>query len=71
MSRKEHIMSPQRDVKKIRWNSILFLNTLCAALIGLVTDSAIAAGVAKGLFYIFFSLFLMAVVDSLLERVES
>ena len=71
MSQKEQIMQTNnRDVKKIRWDIILFFNTLSAALIGLTTTSAIAAGVAKGLFYIFLCLFLMAVIDKILQRVE-
>ena len=72
MSQKEQKMQTNnRDVKKIRWDIILFFNTLSAALIGLTTTSAIAAGVAKGLFYIFLCLFLMAVIDKILQRVEA
>lgn len=72
MSQKEQKMKTNhRDVKKIRWDIILFLNTLSAALVGLATTSAIAAGVAKGLFYIFLSLFLMAVIDNILQSVEA
>ena len=72
MSQKEQKMQPNnRDVKKIRWDIILFFNTLSAALVSLTTTSAIAAGVAKGLFYIFLCLFLMAVIDKILQRVEA
>ena len=71
MSQKETEMKTSRDAKKIRWDIILFFNTASAALVGLTTTSAMAAGVAKGLFYIFLSLFLMAVIDKLLQRVEA
>ena len=72
MSQKEQIMQTNnRDAKKIRWDIILFFNTLSAALVSLTTTSAIAAGVAKGLFYIFLCLFLMAVIDKILQRVEA
>ena len=71
MSQKEQTMQINSDTKKIRWDIILFMNTLSAALVGLTTDSAIAADVAKGLFYIFLSLFLMAVIDNILQRVEA
>ena len=72
MSQKEQIMQTNnRDAKKIRWDIILFFNTLSAALVSLTTTSAIAAGVAKGLFYIFLCLFLMAVIDYILQKVEA
>jgi uncharacterized membrane protein YtjA (UPF0391 family) len=50
---------------------ILFFNALTAVLISLNTASAVAAGVAKGLFYIFLCLFLMAVIDNILQKVEA
>ena len=72
MSRKEQKMKANNSaVKKIKWDIILLLNALIAALISLTTASAVAAGVAKGLFYIFLCLFLMAVIDYILQKVEA
>ena len=55
---------------RIRWDIILFCNALTAALISLTTASELAAGIAKGLSYIFASLFLAAVIDKILQRAE-
>jgi uncharacterized membrane protein YtjA (UPF0391 family) len=72
MSQKEQNMKSKISAgKKLRWDRILFFNALIAALISLTTASAVAAGVAKGLFYIFLCLFLMAVIDNILQRVEA
>jgi len=72
MSRKDQKMKTQKCVgTKLRWDRILFCNALTAALISLTTASAVAAGVAKGLFYIFLCLFLMAVIDNILQKVEA
>ena len=59
------------DVKKIRLDIILFCNALVAALLGLTTASAIAAGIAKGLSYFFLSLFLIVVIENILQRIEA
>ena len=65
-------MKTQRCIeKKLRWDRILFFNALTAVLISLTTASAVAAGVAKGLYYIFLCLFLMAVIDYILQKVEA
>ena len=72
MSQKEQKMKTNNHAgKKIRWDKILFVNALIAALLSLTTASAVAAGIAKGLFYIFLCLFLMAVIDNLLQRVDA
>lgn len=59
------------DAKKIRLDIILFCNALVAALLGLTTPSAIASGIAKGLSYFFLSLFLIAVIENILQRIEA
>lgn len=72
MSRKDQKMKTKKCIgTKLRWDRILFFNTLTAFLISLTTASAVAAGVAKGLFYIFLCLFLMAVIDYILQKVEA
>jgi len=72
MSQKDQKMKTNNAAgKKIRWDKILFVNALIAALLSLTTASAVAAGIAKGLFYIFLCLFLMAVIDNLLQRVDA
>ena len=72
MSQKERKMKTKIGTeKRIRWDMILFFNASIAALISLTTASAVAAGVAKGLFYIFLSLLLMAVIDNILKKVEA
>ena len=72
MNQKEQTMKTAKsEAKKIRWDIILFFNTLIAALISLTTTYAFAAGVAKGLFYIFLSLFLMAVIENILQKAEA
>lgn len=72
MIQKELTMKTDKsEAKKIRWDIILFFNTLIAALISLTTTYTFAAGVAKGLFYIFLSLFLMAVIENILQRAEA
>ena len=72
MNRKERNMKTNSvDAKKIRLDIILFCNAFIAALISLTTASAIAAGIAKGLSYIFLSLFLIAVIDNILQRIEA
>ncbi len=60
-----------RTEKKIRWDIILFLNAFIAALISLTTVSEVAAGVAKGLFYIYLGLFLVAVIENVLQKAEA
>jgi len=71
MSQEEQKMKrDDRAAKKTRWDRILFFNALIAALISLITASAVAAEVAKGLFYLFACLFLMAAIDKILQRVE-
>ena len=57
--------------RKLRLDRILFFNGLTAVLISLTTASAVAAGIAKGLSYIFLCLFLMAVIDNILQKVEA
>ena len=64
-------MQTNLDRKRLRWDIILFLNTASAALVSVTSTSAIAAGVARGLFYIFLGLFLMALIDKLLQKVEA
>ena len=59
------------DGKKIRLDIILFCNALVAALLGLTTTSAIAAGIAKGLSCFFLSLFLVVVIENILQRIEA
>jgi uncharacterized membrane protein YtjA (UPF0391 family) len=72
MSQKDQKMKTKKCIRtKLRWDKILFFNVLTAALISLTTVSAVAAGVAKGLFYIFLCLFLMAVIDNILQKVEA
>ena len=72
MSQKDQKMKTQKSIgTKLRWDRILFFNALTAVLISLTTASAVAAGVAKGLFYIFLCLFLMAVIDNILQKVEA
>ena len=72
MSRKDQKMKTKKCIgTKLRWDRILFFNALTAILINLTTASAVAAGVAKGLFYIFLCLFLMAVIDYILQKVEA
>jgi len=72
MSRKDQKMKTKnRAGKKLRWDRILFFNALIAALVSLTTASAVAAGVARGLFYIFLCLFLMAVIENILRKVEA
>ena len=72
MIRKDQKMKTQNSIgTKLRWDRILFFNALTAILINLTTASAVAAGVAKGLFYIFLCLFLMAVIDYILQKVEA
>ena len=72
MSRKDQKMKTQKSIEtKLRWDRILFFNALTAVLISLTTASAVAAGVAKGLFYIFLCLFLMAIIDNILQKVEA
>jgi len=72
MSQKDQEMKTNnRAGKKLRWDRILFFNALIAALVSLTTASAVAAGVARGLFYIFLCLFLMAVIENILRKVEA
>ena len=72
MSRKDQKMKTKKCIgTKLRWDRILFFNALTAILINLTTGSAVAAGVAKGLFYIFLCLFLMAIIDNILQKVEA
>ena len=72
MSQKDQKMKTKKCIgTKLRWDRILFFNALTAALIILTTVSAVAAAAAKGLFYIFLCLFLMAVVDNILQKIEA
>ena len=72
MSRKDQKMKTKKCIgTKLRWDRILFFNALTAILINLTTASTVAAGVAKGLFYIFLCLFLMAITDNILQKVEA
>ena len=72
MSRKDQKMKTKKCIgTKLRWDRILFFNALTAILINLTTASTVAAGVAKGLFYIFLCLFLMAIIDNILQKVEA
>ena len=72
MSRKDQKMKTKKCTgTKLRWDRILFFNALTAILINLTTASAVAAGVAKSLFYIFLCLFLMAIIDNILQKVEA
>ncbi len=71
MTRKGPKMQTNRDRKRLRWDIILFLNTASAALVSVTSTSAFAAGVARGLFYTFLGLFLMALIDKLLQKVEA
>ena len=72
MSRKDQKMKTKKCIgTKLRWDRILFFNALTAILFNLTTASEVAAGVAKGLFYIFLCLFLMAIIDNILQKVEA
>jgi uncharacterized membrane protein YtjA (UPF0391 family) len=69
--REPSMKANRRTNKKIRWELILFFNALIAALISLTTASVCVAGIAKGLFYIFMGLFLTALIEIILQRVEA